>query len=390
MTALALSVLLLAAEPPAPDLKPLLAVGKEGAGQKEAAAAWKTLVATGPAALVQTLKAFDGASPAAANWLRAAVSAIADAETAAGRKLPADTLTGFVTDGTNTPPARRIAFELLAAQDKPAADKLLPGFLDDVSAELRRDAVAAKLAALGDNPAKADLVALFAKARDKDQVDGITKKLEPLGETPDLPRHFGYVTEWALIGPFDGPKASGYAGKYGPDAGFDVAAKFPGKAGEVAWKPAQSADKYGEIDLTRAVGKHKDAVAYAAAVLVAAAEIPCELRLNSPNALRVVLNGVELFAQEEYHHGSDHDQYVVRGGVLKPGENVLVVKVCQNDQKEPWAQTWSFAARVCDRTGGRLPLKQVVTTDGKKQTVEPGALRPKSAEELDAEKKEKK
>ncbi len=76
--------------------------------------------------------------------------------------------------------------------------------------------------------------------------------------------------------------------------------------------------------------------------------------------------------------------------MLTPGENVLVVKVCQNDQKEPWAQAWQFAARVCDRTGGRLPLKQVVLKDGKKQTVEPGAVRPKTAAELDAEKKEKK
>ena len=390
MSVLTLSALLLAAEPLAFDLKPLLAVGREGAGQKEAAAAWKKLVATGPAALVPTLKAFDGASPAATNWLRTAVSAIADAETTAGRKLPADVLTGFVTDGTNTPTARRLAFELLVATDKPASDKLLPGFLDDVSPELRRDAVTQKLAALGDKPAKEAVAALFAKARDKDQVEELAKKLEPLGEKPDLPRHFGYVTEWTLIGPFDGPKASGYAGKYGPDAGFDPAATFPGKGGEVAWKPAQSPDKYGEIDLTRVLGKHKDAVAYAAAVLVAAAETPCEIRLNSPNALRVVLNGVELFAQEEYHHGADHDQYVARGGVLKPGENVLVVKVCQNDQKEPWAQAWSFAARVCDRTGGRLPVKQVVVTDGKKLTVEPGALRPKTAEELEAEKKEKK
>lgn len=390
MIALVLTLSLAVAEPTAPDLKPLLAVGKEGAGQAAANAAWKKLVASGPTALVPTLKAFDGASPAAGNWLRAAVSAITDAETAAGRKLPVEPLAAFVTDGTNTPVARRLAFELLVATDKVASDKLLPGFLDDVSPELRRDALAQKLTALGDKPDRTDLAALFLKARDKDQVEQIAKKLEPLGVTPYLPRHYGYITEWQIVGPFDGPKASGYAGKYGPDAGFDPAAKFPGKAGEVAWKPTQSADKYGELDLTRAVGKHKDAVAYAAAVVVVDAETPCEIRLNSPNALRVVLNGRELFAQEEYHHGSDHDQYVARGGVLKPGENVLVVKVCQNDQKEPWAQAWSFAARVCDRTGGRLPLTQVVVKDGKKQTVEPGALRPKTAEEIEAEKKEKK
>ncbi len=382
-----LLMLALAAEPLAFDLKPLLAVGREGVGQKEAAAAWKKLVANGAPALAPTLTAFDGASPAATNWLRTAVSAIADGERAAGRKLPLDELAAFAVEPKNQPAARRLAFELIAAADKPAADALLPKFLDDVSPELRRDAVAQKLIALGDKPAAADALALFGKARDKDQVEAVAKLMP---EKPDLTRHFGYVTEWSLVGPFDGPKASGYAAKYGPDAGFDPAAKFPGKAGEAAWKPAQSADTYGEIDLARVVGKHKDAVAYAAAVLVADAATPCEIRLSSPNALRVVFNGVELFAQEEYHHGNDHDQYTARGGVLKAGENVLVVKVCQNDQKEPWAQDWKFSARVCDRTGGTLPLKQVVVKAGQRQTVEPGAVRPKTAAELDAEKKEKK
>ena len=68
---------------PAPQLAAILAVGKEGTGNAEAAAAWKVLVAAGPDAIVPTLAAFDTATPAAANWLRSAVSAIADAEVAA-------------------------------------------------------------------------------------------------------------------------------------------------------------------------------------------------------------------------------------------------------------------------------------------------------------------
>ena len=385
---LSLVLTVLVAADPAADLKLLLTVGREGAGQKEAAAAWKRLVAAGPPALFPTLKAFDGASPPAANWLRSAVSAIADGERSAGRKLDPAALSGFVTDGGNQPAARRIAFEVLVAQDKPAADKLVPGFLDDPSAELRREAVAKGIADLalisGVDTSARRVAELFAKARDKDQVEELAKRMDP---KPDLARHFGYVTEWQVVGPLDGPKASGFAINYGPDAGFDPAAKFPGKAGEVGWKSAQSADPYGTIDLTAEVGKHKDAVAYAAAVLVAYADTPCEVRLNCPNALKVYLNGTELLAHEEYHHGGDHDQYVAHGGVLKAGENVLLVKVCQNDQKEPWAQSWSFAARVCDRTGGRLSLKQVVVKDGKKQTIEPGAVRPKTPDELKAEEK---
>src|SRR5689334_20049644 len=54
------------------------AVGGEGAGNAEAAAAWKELVRLGPGALPEVLAALDDAGPVAANWLRAAVDAVAE------------------------------------------------------------------------------------------------------------------------------------------------------------------------------------------------------------------------------------------------------------------------------------------------------------------------
>ena len=36
---------------------------------------------------------------------------------------------------------------------------------------------------------------------------------------------------------------------------------------------------------------------------------------------------------------------------LKEGTNKIVVKICQNDQKQPWAQNWMFQVRICDATG---------------------------------------
>src|SRR3954470_2655714 len=82
--------------PAAPDdetvraLAALKAVGREGKGNDDAGPAWKTLVSKGGAALIPTLEAVDDVNPTAANWLRTAAFAIAEAETAAGRKLPAE------------------------------------------------------------------------------------------------------------------------------------------------------------------------------------------------------------------------------------------------------------------------------------------------------------
>jgi len=86
-----------------------------------------------------------------------------------------------------------------------------------------------------------------------------------------------------------------------------------------------------------------------------------ELRLGCINAVKVFLNGKEVFAREEYHHGMRFDQYV-GPGTLKPGKNEILVKVCQNDQKEPWAQDWQFQLRLADATGGALPVKEALPT----------------------------
>ena len=44
------------------------------------------------------------------------------------------------------------------------------------------------------------------------------------------------------------------------------------------------------------------------------------------------------------------DQYRL-SAELKPGKNVILIKCCQNEQKEDWTTEWEFQLRVCDRTG---------------------------------------
>jgi hypothetical protein len=43
------------------------------------------------------------------------------------------------------------------------------------------------------------------------------------------------------------------------------------------------------------------------------------------------------------------DQYVA--GRTRGGENRILVKVCENEQTESWAQDWNFQLRVCDTIG---------------------------------------
>ena len=356
-------------------LATITAVGSEGKGNPDAGPAWKTLVAKGLPALFPTLEAIDDRNATAANWLRTAVDAIAEAEKTAGRKLPVEKLESFATNAKFAPSARRLAFELLVEQDSSAKSRLLPGFLNDKSAELRRDAIANELAALerSARPSiKADLEKLFAASRDQDQVELLAKKLKANGGKPDVTEHFGFITHASLIGPFDAPESKGFSLTYPPETAKDAMGSFKGKADtELKWKPFSTSDVHGTFDLNKLLGKHKNAVAYALAVVVADKEMPCEIRVASPTSVKIFLNQKELFGRDEYHHGDPLDAHNGRG-TLRKGENVIVLKVCQNNQSEVWAQEWKFQMRVTDETGGALPLHQAAFIDGKAQLVKLG------------------
>src|SRR5438105_1476467 len=124
-----------------PLLARIKAVRKEGAGNPDAARAWRELVHLGPAVLFDVLAGIDDVDAVSANWLRSAVDAIAERERNAGRALPAKALEAFVTDTKNSGAARRLAYEWLVRVDKTAPARLLPGMLNDPGQELRRDAI---------------------------------------------------------------------------------------------------------------------------------------------------------------------------------------------------------------------------------------------------------
>ena len=360
-----LLLLMLASSAPAADeaiarpIAALKSVDREGKNNESAGPAWKTLVERGADALFPALEAIDDANPTASNWLRTAAGAIAEAEKKAKRAIPAGKLTAFIKDVKRAGSARVLAFELLADQDKPAADGLLASFRDDPSSDLRRAALAADLDVIekaAKGSVQPELEKLLTFARDKDQVEAIAKKLETdYKRTISLTEHFGFIAYWGIVGPFESEKGKALTLKHSPEEKVVLDEKLKGKGGaDVKWKSLFSRDKYAVMDFNKELGKHYDAAAYATAILEAKEATPIEIRLGSPNALQVFLNGTKLFEREEYHHGDNMDYHLGKG-TLKPGPNVLVVKVCQNNQKDAWAQRWQFQARICDATGAPIP-----------------------------------
>jgi hypothetical protein len=108
------------------------------------------------------------------------------------------------------------------------------------------------------------------------------------------------------------------------------------------------------VNLNKVLGKQQGIVGYAYAVIQSPAERSIEVRVGTPNALKVFVNGREVYHRNEYHHGNEVDQHIAPA-VLKAGRNELLLKICQNEQSESWAQDWHFQARLCDAVGAAVP-----------------------------------
>jgi hypothetical protein len=353
----------------APFIDTIKRVDKYGAGHRDATAAVRQLQQADPARLFDILQGMDDAGPLAANWLRGAFETVAQRELSGG-KLSGKSLESFVTDLKHGDQSRRLAYEWLVRVDRAAPDRLLPTMLEDPSLELRHDAIARRLSEIEAQSGGAPQTTLAARyrellmhARDLEQIRGIAEKLKKTGEDVDLVRHFGFLTHWKVMGPFDNREGKGFAAVYPPEKKVDFAATRQGKSGDVRWQEFTTDDPQGIIDLNRAIGKNMGAVAYAAAEFTSDRERPIELRMGCINACKMWLNGELLLEREVYHTGMDIDQYVGKGK-LRPGRNLILVKVCQNEQKEDWAQSWQFQLRVCDSRGTAVLAKADRETRG--------------------------
>lgn len=354
------------------NIKAILSVSAEGQGHQAAIDATKEL-SQGPAeSLVPLLTAFDTANPLAVNWLRGIVDTVAERHLKKAGSLPADKLEGFVKETRHSAEARRLAYEWLVKVDATASDRLIPGMLQDASPEFRRDAVQRLIkqaVSTRESGEKEASIGLFRKALsgavDDDQVKAIVGPLREMNEVVDLQKHFGFLTEWSMAGPFDNTALKGYDVAYPPEKQVDLKAKYEGKEGEVTWQKLATTDEYGLLNIAKQISPYKGAAMYATTQFTSDADRPVEFRLSTPNAWKLWVNGELVFARDEYHRGTQLDQYRVQSR-LRRGDNLILFKICQNEQKEEWAQDYKFQMRICDSTGAAILSKPAAVSTTRK------------------------
>ena len=335
------------------SLKTLISIEREGRGNEAASVAWREVVKSGPSAIPVLLAAAGKGSEVADNWLRLAGDVIVENATRTRQALPLAELAAFVSDTTHAPAGRVMAFDLLKRADAKKADELEPALVQDPVQALRRGAVQRLIDSekkkTGDDQ-KAGYLEALAAVRDEDQTAFLAAELKKLEVPVDLPRHFGFLMKWNIIGPFDNTARKGFDAVFPPENEVKLEASYDGKGAQVKWQPFESTDEYGKLDFNKPLGLQKGTVAYATTTFDSATDRDAELRLGCKNAWKVWINGKLLFARDEYHRGQEMDQYKLKCR-LNQGPNVILVKCCQDEQKEQWTVEWEFKLRVCDSTG---------------------------------------
>jgi hypothetical protein len=323
----------------------------------QGAAAVASLKAASECRLLDVLKAMKDATPIGKNWLLGVANALYSQTTdSAARAALSTELESFLTDASQDHEARYTVFTWLTSGKPDLRKSLLESMLSDPSPELR---FAAVQHALEQSPNIDRLKELLASARHPNQVVEIINRLDKVGVAVDQRLHFGFLSDWKLIGPFDHVGGLNFEKAFAVEVDWlkgSLADSYEGKHGRVEWITHSTIAKDGTVDLAALYNKEKGCIVYGITEFESPIEGPAELRMGCINGARVWLNGELVMSNEVYHSSMLIDQYI-EPITLQKGTNRVLVKICQNEQTENWAQRYMFQVRITDSTGLAIPSK---------------------------------
>ena len=349
----------------------LSAISKTGAGaagSRAARVAADQLRDQGIVILPRLLDAMDTPNVVAANWYRTVFDDIVQGELKSkSPQLPLPLFQEVVRDARRQGRLRRYLLAFLDRFEPDFRQTWIPGQLDDV--EFREEAVAIALEAAQQakqnqqpDEARSAFKKAFQHARREDQVRAAADGLKSLGLDVSIVKHMGFVTQWYLLGPFDAPGKTGFKLRLPPETKVDLQATYTGQDGNpIQWKPYQTSDRMGQVNLVQAIAPVKEAVGYAYAELESPRAQEVQLRCGADDNLSVWINEKIALARLQWLNGTRLDRFSATVS-LRQGVNRILVKICQGPQhKNPAvSNNWSLQLRFCDKTGAAVGLKPIL------------------------------
>jgi transglutaminase-like putative cysteine protease/tetratricopeptide (TPR) repeat protein len=153
----------------------------------------------------------------------------------------------------------------------------------------------------------------------------------------------GFVSNWAVLGPFSSGNGAGRA-----EDGFDAARQYQNDSGKsLGWRRVPAAGGGAPPDLSTLFA-HGPAVVFTATAVYSAQPRAVALRFGADSPVAVYVNGQAVGSGKG--GGFAFDQYSA-GARLQAGWNAIVVKLSREGEG-----SWRFALRVTEPAGGGLAL----------------------------------
>ncbi|MCH2201270.1 MAG: hypothetical protein MK102_04830 [Fuerstiella sp.] len=342
--------------------------GPQGAGSFAARAARDELAQRNVEFLPLLLAAMNTSNPIAANWYRTIYQEIVTRGLSTGEThWPIAFLKQYVGDTKRNGKPRRLVLSLIDRLEPDFRNRWLPSRLTDP--EFRSEAVALAINA-GDQAltdkntemAKAQFQKAFQYARDRSLVTQSAERLRSIGETADVIRHLGLVTDWWLTGPFDAPEKTGFALTFEPENGVNLNAEYLGQNNATfGWSRYRTTDALGQLNLVDALTKADEAVAYAWTEITVEHGQKAQLRCSADDCCLVWLNEKIVSPHEQWLNGTRFDRFADTV-TLVAGRNTILVKVCQGPQhRNPEVfNNWSVQVRLCDDEGRGISFRNAL------------------------------
>ncbi len=181
----------------------------------------------------------------------------------------------------------------------------------------------------------------------RDVMGSAIAKLRDLGINLDPAKAAGFVTTWWVMGPWPAPEIDT---KRPPEDGVDLKAKVRIDDQEVAWQKHHTTDAMGDVNLDAMLKPNDSVTAYMYAEVTVPQEQDVLFRTGSDDALKVFLNGKEVFKFAS-PRSLQVDQDTIKAH-LNAGVNQVLLKVVD------WGGGWEACLRVTDRNGKPIEFQQ--------------------------------
>ncbi|MFN0205016.1 MAG: DUF3857 domain-containing protein [Planctomycetota bacterium] len=168
-----------------------------------------------------------------------------------------------------------------------------------------------------------------------------------LTRVDEVTKSLSYISNWALIGPFDNERGGGFTKKEEPENGWAKDLVARGKERDVRWRkvPVERAP-LGILELKELMKPSDQAACYLRTAFRITKREELAFRFSSSEALKVWIDGTNVL-EKNVRRELGFDQNVI-SLELEEGWHEILVKVCTQEM------SWRFRCRVTDALGNPI------------------------------------